>query len=632
MPVSASVWDLHVEALVESLRAVSSSMTRPAQDEFETLRVWVDDLVNAGRRTASCLLALEPFAPFDNAQANSLLEILNDLANSAAKALDEGQPYTGPDQPIDAAAEWWSARHPTQAQSELWVAAFNMNTPPLDERGEFRPDWVLQNFAYKNGELLQLVLPHLRSLGIPVVPDPLVGVIIVGGILNCEDPVLAYISMKMLVDRYLAADDRTAAAVHAHLESSEAAMKRTSEAVARAMTTAAAQGESLETRAAAMADAYRRIVEGPFRQFSWATYCLGRGEWISPPTLSELRDRIIAAGGPLGAIVNGIVLTDMRNAEAHESWAWDGFADEFVTEGGRLPFAQVGMALLMADTYSKGNEAGFAVLRALGLPDNSLLLPVPGEPGRMPSWRRVHAFFGTNRLRLLDSQLNTRNAVLRVERLAATDINPCFQALVLARRLIPEIANYSVTTPTSNGPLIVLSSDALDAVMPIWELAIASVDRMPLCTFLPANLDARSKHETRSIAIRSAAWIAVDDAVGAIDGSPAVWSHETLELVRLRYRIVELAVQETLRFAGADQRLESVLGSVQDLRDWLAADLTRSQETADMQPALIRLRTQWEQWGPVLRQPLIPEDYLPDRSDIQPALREPPDDGRFITL
>ncbi len=220
-----------------------------------------------------------------------------------------------------------------------------------------------------------------------------------------------------------------------------------------------------------------------------------------------------------------------------------------------------------------------------------------------------------------------------MQRLAFTDINPCFQALVLAHRLLPNIETFSVGTTAADAPLIMVSADALEAAMPVWEYAISVLDQIPLSTFLTANLDARQRLEDLSVSVRSVAWIAVDDAVGVIDGSPNHWDYNTKRMLDARLQIVEMAVEETASRVGQPSpRLQSVLDSVRELRLWMRVDQTADAAKADEQPALVRLRLQWDRWGPVRRHPSISNDDAPELSERQPRLRTPPGSFDYLTL
>lgn len=138
------------------------------------------------------------------------------------------------------------------------------------------------------------------------------------------------------------------------------------------------------------------------------------------------------------------------------------------------------------------------------------------------------------------------------------------------------------------------------------------------------NIDARQRIEPWALAVRSAGWIAADDALGVIDGSPVVWSGQTLELLRARLHVVELALIQTMPVLGAaSPRLGSVLTSVREIQTWLADTPNPTHSGVEDLAALGRLRTQWERWGPVPRHPSIPDVDAPDLSERQPSLLEP---------
>lgn len=208
--------------------------------------------------------------------------------------------------------------------------------------------------------------PYLASLGVPGVVDVLAAVSVVGWIVDRDDPVTAYAAMDTFVNRYITADEHVAGLVTSHLEDSEPALRRARQAANRAVAGAASVPADSESRAFALADVYKRVVEGPFRQFSWGLYCLQRGEWELPPMLTSLRDRLVSGGGLL-TVVTDAVLPDLRNSETHETLAWDGFREEFVTEGGRLQPSRVALALVLATSFAQGCEAGLSAVRSLGL-------------------------------------------------------------------------------------------------------------------------------------------------------------------------------------------------------------------------------------------------------------------------
>lgn len=631
LPIGQWAWNEHVTGVSRSLDSLATLLTDPPNN-YNSTRDWIAKLLDARSGAISLLLAVEPFLPFDTEKANETLRLLESLTTEVADSVENETALNCSVGDLQEMAAWWAQNSVRNGSDDPLQTAFAMPEAPRDGRGEFRADWVLQHYAYKNDELLLGLLPHLASLGVPGVVDMLAAVSIVGWVVDCDDPVVAYAAMDAFVNRYLACNAETAQKVVAHLEDCEPALRRTRRAASRAITAAISASEDPEVRALALAEVYKRVIEGPFRQFSWGLYCLRAGTWDGPPMLTSLRARLIASGGLLAWVAKNAVLPDFRNSETHETLEWDGFSEEFVTENGRIPPTEVALALIIAESFAQGCEAGLAAMRTSRIQPDSRL-PSSGEEARMPSWRRVQAFFGTNRLRLLDARLNTRHAFLRVDRLAFTDINPCFQALVLARRLLPEIETFSVSTTARNSPIIVVAAEALDAAMPAWEVAVSTLDQIPLSTFLPANLDARQRVESPTLAARSVAWIAADDVLGVLDGSPDSWSSSSIRLIQARLRVAQIALeQSSLVLESPSLRLDSVLRSVRDIREWLSSDPSPSLALIEREAAVCQLRTQWAQWGPVPRHPNIDNADAPDLSERQPKLLEPLTNLLYRTL
>ncbi len=629
LPLPANSWAAHTAALKSAVTDFATVVPEIAVG-YEQCRQDIEQAMSHAARVVSHLLAIQPFAPFDRQAAERLLGLVQQRLRATAAAIEKGINEGVDDSVLAAAERCCTAGGSSDARGAL-CEAFAMPDPPIDEAGNFRPEWVLGHYAYRTNDLLSYLLPHLVSLGVPWLTDVLAAVTAVGEVLSCSDPVTAYVEMDAMIRGILAADGETSSAVRHHLTLMEPAIRRARGAAARSSQAVRNSDLDTEARANALADCYKRLVEGPFRQFVWAHFCLSKGIWHEPPTLGPLRDRLVAAGGGLAALAS-VIIPDLRNGEAHETLIWDGFSEQFLSEGVQISLDQVVASAELAHCVIAGYEAGLTAVRLLELPNELQLLPDRNENGRMPRWRRVQAFFGTNRLRLLEASLNTRHAFLRVEHLGLTDVNPCFQALVLSRRLMPEVETFSVSEMGGEA-IIAVSADALTANMPAWELAVSNLDQIPLSTFMPANLDARRRHEDPGVAIRSVAWIAVDDTLGIIDGSADIWDDAERALIETRLRIVQLAISCTNDLLVSDApRLRSVAGSVASLRQWVVDDNPSRPELADRRDEISRLRLQWKTWGPVLRHPLVAELDTRDPDERQPRIRDAPKSLAFQLL
>lgn len=632
LPINELTWRRHADALVDAIGLLRKLLT-PPPESFKKLQGWIQQLLRQRDRVAGLLLSLEPFEPYDAHQAGELLDLLDELPAQVIVAVESDSIVNiGVARALSDIENWWTGRS-SSSDGKCLQRAFGMSIPLGEAQGSFRAEAVLQHYAYQNSGLLERLVPHLSSLGIPYVTDMLAGIFAVGQILDCDDPVVAYIALNTMVDRFLAADETIVDQTREHLRSAEPALHRGRLAAVRAYEAIVAETDDVETRALALADAYKRTVEGPFRQYGWAMHCLRADEWSTPPMLSSLRERLIAEGGMLASVAQEVVLPDMRNSETHETLAWDGFTNQFVTESCRLDVGRVAVALSVATSFVKGSEAGLAAVRSLSIQNDTQLLPTAEEEGRMPIWDRVRAFFGTNRLVLNHARLNSPHAHFLLQQLEHRDINPCLQALVLARRLLPRTETFEVSTPESDGPLIVVAAAALDATMPSWDYAVSRLDTMPLATFLPANLDARLRLEPEAVAFRSAAWIAVDDAIGVIDGTPANWNEDTRRLINTCLQVVEIAVASSRQKVGKpNARFESVQKSVAELRNWITSESPIRAAAADSQTSMYRLRIQWNRWGPAPRHPLVPEAQPTGEVEPAPAFRSVPGTKHYRTL
>ncbi|WP_141396714.1 hypothetical protein [Microbacterium gorillae] len=623
LPIEDRPWQVHVQALARCITALRVASDIPDRS-FHGMRERIDTLLSERSRAANILLSLEPFDPYDSTRADELLDLLDRLPEQVAAVVETGDAVPADSlRALDDASSWWAARDTRCPSGGALRTAFDMPHDPVDPRGVFRPEQVLQHYAHRAEPLLRRLIPHLFALGVPHVTDVLAGISIVGRVLDCEDPVFAYLAVDMLTRSHLAADPSLADQVYQQLRASEPALQHTEEGIRRALHTAETARDDMETRATAVASAYKRTAEGPFRRFAWALHCLRDSRCSRPPTLGPLRERLIADGGTLAQLVGIIILPAMRNSETHESLAWDGFAEQFLTPDGPVPYDDVLTALIVGFSFTQGAHAGLAALRVLHAPRPSTELPSSEDDGRMPTADRVRGFFGTNRLLLVEARLNTPHARFRVQRLGMTDINPCFQALLLARRLLPRTESFAVSSVDSDDPQVTVDAVALDAAMPAWEYAVSHLDQMPLGAFLPANYSARRQQESAATATRAVAWIAADDAVGVIDGSPPTWDSDIRRLLGVRLQVITTAIENTRRIIPeGTTRLSSVHQSVQQLQQWIDTARPADPWSADGYPALQRLRTQWRAWGPVPRLPSIMETPAPDEiSEAQPRLR-----------
>lgn len=620
------IWARYSEALTAAATAFIDSASRPpdAGAGFGEYRTWASRLLEARDEIYSLLHLLQPFEPFDQACATRLVGALDGSVCHMASALEEGRPLAQDFGELGRAATDWPSDGGVEGTG-LLKQVFGMDCEPVDEGGEFKPGRVFEYYKYDHGTLLSQLAPHLSSLGIPVVVDALACVSVVGWIASAEDPVAAYASMDGLLALLLAVQT-TEVVEHAlaHFRYRERAARQARRRILATVRSVNPETDH-ESRALALAEIYKRVVEGPVRHYGWALRCLTIGTWSTPPTLTPLREALVAQGGLVRHIAESCILVELRNGEVHENLEWDGLQHRYLVENGSVEYERVVAAVASALSFERGWEAAVASFRAL-MARPADTVPSAEDEHMMPAWQRAEAYFGTNGLRLLTANFNATTAIIRVATLEQRDVNPCFQALLCARRLLPEVHSFEVYVEAAPQPAIVIDTAALDCALPVWNQALATFDRMPFAAFLPANLAARSVSETDRGAVRAVAWIAVDDVLDAVDGGPISWDEAALDNLAARVDLVVLALSQCLKMVPADSntRLRATLEDARELQAKLAGLDGRPLATAALNdwPATTRLRHAWSVWGPVPRLPAV-RDTTPDGTgaDRQPRLR-----------
>lgn len=614
LPIEVGLWGWYSDGLVERLRKLAAELEHfPSDTSFGSLSKHVESVVASRSSALSVLYALEPFAPFGRDMAQRILQAVDTGLAHAATALEDG---TEPPRPLvlwQACTEW--PRGPSVDNEISLSQLFGLEEEPVDDIGDLKPGWVLATYKYDAAGLLNQLAPHLSSLGLPVTRDVLAMTSVIGWVSGAPDPVVAYISMDSLTNKLSAASPALTDQVLGYFRQRERGRHQARRRLLRTIASAAASDDA-ETRALATADIYRRLVEGPVRQFGWALRCLQIGAWSAPPVLTRVRDAMLTSGSLARQIAEDAVLVSMRNGEAHEDLEWDGVHDHYVVDGEPIARDGVVAASVIALSFDRGCEAALAYHRATRLPVREAApTPTPDDQFSMPAWQRAEAYFGSNGLRVIRSELNARTARVWLKALELAQINPCFQALISVQQLLPAIEVFEVYVEGRNEQVIEISASALAVNVPVWNQALEIFDAMPIVTFLPANFAARSEVEPASKASRSAAWMAADGVLDALDGGPESLDESGVTLLVDRLRLVETAVEQCLRLTPeANQtRLRSVIAAVRELLDGLAELRARPLNVfaiEALQP-VGRIRHFWSAWGPVKRHPNVPEPPPP---------------------
>lgn len=638
LPIRRDRWNVYAEPfesiIQEFAAAVADAEVR--FDDFDAIRSRLARITELRRQISSVLGALTPFEYFGADLAARLTRWVEAAVLEVAAAVD-GRRRCDPEHlDADRVNGAWALRD-VEPDSFRIGPAFGLDFEPLNQDREFHAADVFSAFAYRNTELVDQLLPHLRSLGIPpevMANDMLVGVSVVGWVVTSQDPVVAAVALdQLLAWLHNPASAEASQSVLRLFTDRENVTLQVRRKVGAALNIVS-QAQDLERRALALADAYKILAEGPVRHFGWALVCLQTGSWPTVPKLAQVREALIARGAFAASIGDKCIITNLRNGQAHEALEWDGVEGCYLANGDAIPLVRVLQAVAMASSFDRGCEAALACYRALRLdPDLAML---GGDLLRMPARERALAHFGTNGLEVAWADFNSAVARVHLNRLGREGINPCFQALLMARQLLPRVTRFDVSVEGEEGSAIAVDAEALDSTLRVWSEARGSFNKMPFATFLPANLAARSQVEAQALAVRSISWIAVDDLLSAIDGSAGMLDASAMELMSMRVHLVETALLECV--ASIPDQLQTrprvVLEAARELQRALAVlTPTIPLYLLDRLNCVDHLRHFWTRWGPVPRLPTVPEpSETSTEYEEQPAILHLPKHSYWQTL
>lgn len=571
---------------------------------FVELQEWTGEVIESITPIRQRMTALARFAPFGSELAKDVLDQLCACVRAALNAIEMGAASSVPSFALQPATikTFRSARgtpHPLRSM-------FGLDWDPVDASGEFKPGRVMEGYAYQPDALMRRLVPHLASLGLRPVNDALASIAMIGWIVTSPNPPLAAWAMHVAINVMFTPGRDGIRAEALDAQRSRDSVARQSRARTLSDLAAAAAADSEEQRAHLLASAYRRVVEGPVRQSAWAIICMARGSASKTPNLGQVRELMITHNEFLRAIASSSVFPWLRNAQAHETLEWDGVDQVVRGEGDTLTLDQLREAVDLCITFDRGCEAAFTFARALQA-GPAIGTPSELDEMRMPPWMRAESFFASNGLVLEHLETNSHLVKATVKQLGEADINPCFQALVVLRRLLPRAQAFEVVVAGETKPSLTVNASALDDSLVALEYSHSCLTATPLGAFLPANLNARMRSESARVALRSISWMAVDDVLDAIDGSPALIDEGGRWLLRARITTTRIALE-------ACQPLEGVQVDRPGLvRNQLVILLERLSITntpfligaIERWEPVIRLRHWWTAWGPVERLPGI---------------------------
>jgi len=624
LAIGNACWRHHLGVLIESTNAYFEVCSQDfatyvdqaaIRDQVEKVRARF--LIASGH-----LVSLGPFSGFDYKNANEVHLLMQAALRDAADHIARGVPYQAHEAKlrVKTLLEGWQVANP-ESGSERLSSTFKTTSEPLTGEGDFSPGIVLNHYAHDSERLWRVLIPHLLCMGV-MPPNLLSAISVVGWVVGAPDPVVAFAAMESLRGRLETSDPLVVESVRRNLELQARSMRQ-----ARKHTLikihALKDSDDLEIRALLLAEAYKKIVEGPVRNFGWSFCCLALGRWQNVPTLTPVRERMASLGGYLESMARMLICSDMRNGEAHEQIEWDGFSEQFVAKNSRYPFAEVYSASLLGLSFDSGCKAAVAAFESQSAAP-VVRRPSSADAGRLEVLHRIQAAFGTNEIQLIRDNSNSKHAKFWIKSFEMTDVNPLTQAMLHVASIEPRIETFEVRIDVDDQKVFYITKEELKLSYGPWDYARRRFHMMPISTFLPANMQARCHFEGPSRARRAAAWIAVDDAVDALERAKVneleTVTGDALEVLRSCLRVVHRAVAACLKveWAVGDTRLSAIRLEAESMSNILDE---HAQFTAfDLDHMSSRMHDFWSAWGPVQRFPGVEDISAPDGYFRQPGM------------
>lgn len=534
----------------EFLQLVDAAATAPPR-----LRAVASALTDAVGLLAHDLWCMQAYVPASPDRANTLRLALIDAALTAvdfASGDTDAAALTAARLDVDrAAADLRSVAATFSFPEDVCKAAFGVAHDDLvDERGLFSATRLLGAYYGRYSQLASRI-ETLLSVLTSAPPD----------ILNALRPAEALVvTGRPLVTLRTAVRTRDLfeSKVVEDLEALARPLRNLKLAVDRSAASHAALARlvaqrrgatTAEERALLDLDIYRRMVEGQLRPWGWTLLrVLGR-RGANAPELSSLRDQLRAEGNPLLADAARAILPEARNAAAHEDYAWDDESGVLRVGEFEVSPDDIVRASDLAYAFMIGAESAWTCTRHSSSALAQLLDSEDPAGGLQPiNLRAAIDHFGTNGLKVRHWTHDSGTFTVLLDDLPFQRVNPCFQAVMWASRLLKSMDRFVVTMQGFARPAMDLPRPALDATFLVWREAVGRFPAMPLSTFLPANAWARLAVELPDEAARAVAWHALNDAVHAYEDALDMQGsmHDRLLPLLARLDLVVTAVAATI--------------------------------------------------------------------------------------
>jgi hypothetical protein len=520
--------DAALGAAMASLGSAVADVERQANAEGSNiardLRPAAVSFAGLARKVARMLWQLAAFAPADPPRrALPLVGLIDDMSLALDRAsawFGTGLDGPGPELPTYRASADWQM----PGVLDPVATAFAIDRSELvDEIGAVSDARLLALYRQRLAKLTATCEEILYSVTQPpldlfAILEPLLE------LLNSERPLLAWTSANQTLDlirEATAADQARVEGVFAELRQ-RAAPRSTSRQRLASARQAATDAPTEAERALAVLSAYRIIVEGQLRPWAWALLRLD-GAQGQMPLVAELRDRLAASSKALNRHLAGTFVPALRNADAHEEAFFDhlrgqlAIGDQFVdpsdvrSANAELAAIEVGFELALACACSQVE----AVARAYSVRPSDPLTAT--EALSQAEQRYGHAGLQVWSLRRTRGLVQVR--LDEIDPLRSS--NPCFLATMQANELVAGVTRWQIGIRGEDAWVIDLPSTVLHLNWPVFQRAALWFPVMPQETFLPCLTWCRLQVELPGVALRAAAWLALNDLQHAIDDAAA---------------------------------------------------------------------------------------------------------------
>jgi hypothetical protein len=527
--VTQDQWDslLSEAALREALARLDQALTdvrAKATAEGATigrdLRPAAVSFAELARKVARMLWQLAAFAPTG---PRRLVRPLASFIAGMAVALDQAGSWfrtglvgPGPELPTVGDSSNW---HMPGVPDPI-AASFRVDKAELvDHRGELSDARLLAAYRNRLPELTDICAELVYSITQPPLDlfatlEPLLE------LLRIERPLLAWTVATQtlaLMREAAAADPTRVKAVFTQLR--QRAAPRAASRERLATVTRTTEGAATEAeRALGELSAYRILVEGQLRPWAWALLRLAGADG-EMPMVAKLRGRLAASPHPLHAYLAGALVPALRNADAHEEAHFDQLRGQLAIGSDHIDLSVVRASNAELRAIDTGLEMALACACAQVEPIAEAYSVRPGDPlTATEALSQAEQRYGHAGLEVWSLRRDRGTVQVRLDEIDPLRLaNPCFLATLQANGLVAGVTRWQIGLRERDGWVIDLPATVLRENWPVFERAARWFEEIPQETFLPCVTWARLAVELPGVAMRAAAWLALNDLQHAIE-------------------------------------------------------------------------------------------------------------------